>query len=110
MQLPRLSRLSASEDVRLRYSRCLNAYIYAGNALYAADRTRWQALYATLCDEAKLDLRALNAQVHKYDGPAKTSATPSTTALSRRPASRDGLRSYGLMVDLLIAWNEQEGT
>ena len=99
-----------SEDVRLRYSGVFNAYIYAGNALYAADRTRWQALYATLCDEAKLDLRALNAQVHKYDGPAKNLGDAVNDRFIKATGQPDGLRSYGLMVDLLIAWNEQEGT
>ena len=100
---------SGSADVRARYSAAFNAYIYAGNALYAADPTRWQAVSATLCDEAKLDLKALNAHIRQYDGPVKDLGESVNDHYIKATGQPEGLRSYGLMVDLLIAWNEREG-
>lgn len=98
-----------SSDPRLLYSASFNAYVYAANALYADAPDRWETEYALLCDESKQDIRVLNAHVHKYDGPVKNLGESVNDHYIKATGQPEGIQSYGLMVDLLIAYEEQKG-
>ncbi len=106
---------SSSDDVRLRYSGSYNAFVYCWNALYAADGERAVQL---LQDAAEGDVGegvalvwadrlATHEAYDAYEGTfEKVGATVNDTYLKSFGES-SGVRSYGLVVDLLIAWQQQ---
>jgi hypothetical protein len=106
---------AASDDVRLRYSGAYNAFVYCWNALYAADGERAVQL---LQDAAEGDVGegvvlvwadrlATHEAYDAYEGTfEKVGATVNDTYLKSFGES-SGVRSYGLVVDLLITWQQQ---
>lgn len=88
----------------MRYSAWLLSYIYSGNALYAQDRDRSRAQYAALCDEAKHDLTVLNESLKRFEGPLTQAGSAVNNALIQATGLPDGIRSYGRVVDLLLAY------
>jgi len=96
---------STSEDVRLRYSAAFNAYLYAGNALYAQNRELWRQTTAALDALPRHDLQVLSDHQAKYETPVEQVGTAVNDAYIKATGQSDGVRSYGKMVDLLIAWH-----
>ena len=95
---------TASDDVVYQYSGYLMGYIQLSNALYRADRDRWQAVYATLPDTVLADLRDHSAYWAQFDGlTAKVSTKIYDTSL-RSYGQAAGIQSYGTVVDLLVAY------
>ena len=94
-----------SQDVRFAYSGWLVAYIYAGNALYAADMDAWLAQYRRLSAEVQHDLQVLNDSIERFEN-TKTSELGSAAndALIKATGQADGIRSYGKVVDLMLAY------
>ena len=94
-----------SEDVRLRYSGWLCGYAYASNALYAADYEAWYRQAVTLCDEARLDLQVLNEKVSRFEDTVTNKiGSAANDALIKATGQSDGIRSYGRVVDLMLAY------
>ena len=93
-----------SEDARLRYSGALNAYINAHNALFSADQAAASEIYETLDPLAHNDLRALNTYLAQYDTPVRDVGTAVNDAFIKSTGQPNGVKSYGKMVDLLMAW------
>ena len=94
-----------SADLRLQYSGWLCAYVYAGNALHAADYEGWLLQASSLCDEAKLDLRVLNESLARFaDTKANQIGSAANDALIKATGQSDGIRSYGKVVDLMLAY------
>ncbi|HHU49392.1 MAG: DUF3810 domain-containing protein [Caldicoprobacterales bacterium] len=90
-------------DADFRYSGSLSALNYSLNAVYRQDREAWQDLYSRLSDGIKRDL-AENAKYHaKYDGPIREATSKTNDAYLKANNQKDGERSYGRMVDLLLA-------
>ena len=100
--------LKDSEDVRLRYSAWLNAYIYANNALFAVDRERATALYSSLSGEARHDLSVLNESLRRFEGKLNDLGSAVNDAYIKATGQPEGVRSYGKVVDLLLAWHDRE--
>ena len=98
-----------SDDPRLIYSAAFNAYVYAANALNAVAPDLWEVEYNRLCDQSKYDIKVLNEYVHKYDGPVKDLGESVNDSYIKATGQPEGLQSYGLMVDLLIAYYDQVG-
>lgn len=98
---------SGSDDPELRYSAAFNALIYAGNALNSVDPARWSAVLSELCAEGRSDLTLHSAQVRKYDGRIREAGDRVNDRYIRATGQSAGIRSYGLMVDLMVAWNER---
>ncbi|MCI8514276.1 MAG: DUF3810 domain-containing protein [Lachnospiraceae bacterium] len=93
----------ASDDAAFRYSGLLFAYIYASNALYEEDPQAWQRIRDTLNEGILADLAANNAFWDRYEGKiSELSGTVNDTYLKLN-AQTDGIKSYGRMVDLLLA-------
>ncbi len=91
-------------QAEFQYSGYLTAWIHATNALYRVDRTAWQEVRALLCEEAQADLTANNQYWDAYEGTiSKVSEAVNDTYLKVNGQS-DGIKSYGRMVDLLLAW------
>ena len=93
-----------SGDAELAYSGLFNGYIYLNNALYGADRDLWRAVYDTLCSEVRADLAAKNAHLKRYEGAFKKVGNTVNDTYIRATGQPEGLRSYGLMVDLIISY------
>lgn len=95
---------SGSDLADLRYSGMLYALNQSMNALYSADRERYFTLRSAYSEGLDADLFALSAYWQKYfDTPAaKVSTTVNDTYLKANN-QKDGTRSYGRMVDLLLA-------
>ena len=95
---------TASDDPVYQYSGYLVGYIQLSNALYRADRARWEAVYATLPETVQADLRYHSAYWEQFDGlTAKVSTKIYDTAL-RSYGQTAGIQSYGTVVDLLVAY------
>jgi hypothetical protein len=90
-------------DDDFRYSGYLSALNYSMNAVYSQSREVWQELYDQMSDGIKRDL-AENAKYHaKYDGPVREAFSKSNDAYLKANNQTDGERSYGRMIDLVLA-------
>ena len=90
-------------DADFRYSGLLAASVYAMNALARVDRDGHARLDALRAPGVRRDLAALVAWAERYRGPAERVSQAVNNAYLRSQGEREGVRSYGRMVDLLIA-------
>ena len=95
---------TASDSPVYQYSGYLMGYIHLGNALYRADRDRWEQVYALLPEEVVADLRYHSAYWDQFEGlTAQVSQQIYDTTL-RSYGEERGIQSYGTVVDLLVAY------
>lgn len=95
---------SMSDDPLYRYSGLLMGYVHLSNALYRSDREAWQSVRDSLPAAVVADIRQNNlywadnhtkftdASQKVYDSFIKTNGDP------------NGVQSYGMVVDLLLAY------
>jgi len=95
---------TSCDDPNYRYSGCLMAYIHLGNALYRADRDRWQAVYDSLPEGVLADLRYHSAYWDSFEGPTAVVSEKIYDSTLKNYGQEDGIRSYGAVVDLLVAY------
>lgn len=94
---------SLHPDVDFQYSGHLSALNYSLNAVYGQDKEAYKDLYSRLSQGVKRDY-AENAKYHeKYDGPVSDAFSKSNDAYLKANNQTDGERSYGRVVDLLLA-------
>ncbi len=91
-----------SEYADYRYSGALLAYIYLGNALYAADCDAWSQAYSGLSPQVLADLRYNSAYWEKYDTAIQKVSNTAYESFLRDNGQELGLQSYGACVDLLV--------
>lgn len=93
-----------SESAQFRYSAYLMAYIHSTNALYrSAGAEAYQAVHESLCITAQRDLVANNVYWDQYDTKVAEVANNMNDTYLRANSQSDGVKSYGRMVDLLLA-------
>lgn len=92
-----------SSDADFRYSGTMLAYIYASNALYGTDRSAADEIYAKLSDGVKRDLANNSAYWKQFEGPVADAADHVNDSYLKANKQEDGVKSYGRMVDLLLA-------
>jgi hypothetical protein len=90
-------------DADFRYSGALAASVYALNALAGVDRPLHQELSRRRSPAVARDLRALQEWADRHRGPAQRVSRSVNDAYLRSQGQDEGVRSYGRMVDLLIA-------
>jgi len=90
-------------DPDFRYSGLLAASVYAMNALARMDRDGHAQLDARRAPGVRRDLAALVAWAERYRGPAERVSQAVNNAYLKSQGEKEGVRSYGRMVDLLIA-------
>lgn len=99
-----LACIGADSD-ELAYSGYMLGYIYVGNALYGEDYDGWDELRKMICDEASLDLRRNTEYWSRYE---KTKAAEVSDKLNdtnlKVHHQTDGIKSYGRVVDLMLAY------
>ena len=94
----------SSDDPAYQYSGYLMGYIHLGNALYRADREKWQAVYALLPQEVILDLRYHSAYWDQFEGLTADVSQKIYDSTLKTYGQSDGIKSYGTVVDLLVAY------
>ena len=94
----------SSENEAFRYSGYLTGWVYAGNALARADRTRYIELTNELCEEARTDLDANSEFWNRYESKVSEAATRMNDTYLKMNSQADGVKSYGRMVDLMLSY------
>lgn len=93
---------SGSPD--FRYSGYLTGWVYAGNALAKVDLEAYYDLYGRLAPEAARDLSWNNQFWDRFDGKVAEASTQLNDRYLKANNQKDGVRSYGRMVDLMLAY------
>jgi hypothetical protein len=90
-------------NIEFRYSGYLNAFIYCYNALAKEDPDLAFALRSRLDRRIEADLRERWEYWKRYEGRMRETATRVNNAYLMAMSQKDGVKSYGMVVDLLIA-------
>jgi hypothetical protein len=90
-------------DADFRYAGALAASQYATSALARVDRGAWARIEATRAPGVRRDVAAISAWANRYRGPVSRAGRAVNDAYLRSQGEAAGVRSYGRMVDLLLA-------
>ena len=90
-------------DLDFRYSGALIAGFYVLAALDSADRPAARELERLRSQAVRRDVAAVAAWSARYEGPLREAGERVNDAYLRSQGAREGVRSYGRMVDLLLA-------
>ncbi len=90
-------------DPAFRYSGLLSASLFTMNALAPLDRAAWERMDARRSGAVRRDIRALVAWAEAYKGPVERASRRVNDAYLRSQGQDQGVRSYGRVVDLLLA-------
>ena len=90
-------------DRYFKYSGTLLALINSMNQLYAADSERFFEMRETYSEGINRDLAFHSAFWAKYEGPVAEKTESVNNAYLKSNNQTDGVKSYGRMVDLLLA-------
>lgn len=93
-----------SADPYFEYSGYCHALLNCMNALYSADYAQWAALRAQYCESLSADMRAQNAYVSANESPVSDVSDAVNDAYLKLNSQTEGVRSYGMVVDLLLAY------
>ncbi len=96
-----------SDDHYIRYSAYMNMYEYLNSALYSADYELFARVYSSLDLRAVYEMRSYNEFYKKYqNNVAATVSSAMNDAYLKAQGQTAGERSYGMVVDLAVAWVE----
>ena len=96
-----------SDDPYLRYSGYMNLYEYVMNALYAADAEMYQQIRSIRCPAVSGEMKAYAIFYETYrDSTAGKINNTVNNAFLQANGESEGTRSYGLVVDLAVAYFE----
>ena len=98
----------ASENPAFQYSGYLTGWVYAGNALAEADMETYVQLHGKLCESARMDLRENSVFWERYEGKVAEAANQWNDTYLKMNNQADGVKSYGRMVDLMLAYRKAE--
>ena len=93
-----------SDSAYFRYSGNCLALLHSMNALYSADYELWYELRIKYPDYIDADMRAQNAYVEAHDTKVAEVSDKVNDTYLKLNDQQDGVRSYGKMVDLLLAY------
>ena len=94
-------------DVDYQYSGVLLALINSMNAMYRSDAELFSQLAKGYSQAVRSDLNEINEFWKQYEGPVEEAADRMNNTYLKANNQKDGVRSYGRMVDLLIAEHRQ---
>ena len=88
-----------------RYSALFSAWIYLAPQIKRADSPAYTKLYYSLSDGVRADLKQYDTLWNAYRGTViEQAASSANNAYLELQGESDGIKSYGRMVDLLIAY------
>lgn len=100
---------SRNPDVDFQYSGVLLALIHSMNALYGADKEKFTQIYKEYDPGIVRDLSADSKFWRQFKGPVESISNTLNDAYLKANKQPDGVKSYGRMVDLLIAQYRKYG-
>ncbi len=92
-----------SSSADFKYSGKLFAFIYASNALFDTDNNAASQVFSKLSDGVRRDLDANSAYWKQFEGPVAEVSNSVNNSYLQANHQEDGIKSYGRMVDLLLA-------
>jgi hypothetical protein len=95
---------AASDDEYIRYSGYLNLYEYVANALYSADRDAYSEVRSGLSAVARKEMSAYSTFFDKYRENVAANVTESVNNAYLTIQGTPGTKSYGMVVDLAVAY------
>ena len=98
-----------SKSGDFRYSGYLTGWVYAGNALAKVDMEGYSQLHEKLAPEAIADLGYNNRFWDQYEGKVAEAANQMNDSYLKAHSQSDGVKSYGRVVDLMLAYYRQKG-
>lgn len=94
---------TAHPDPDFQYSGTLSAMIRVGSQLRQRDAARYQEITSGIDAAVRRDLAALQEFWSRYSGVVEQVSRQVNDAYLKANRQRDGIQSYGRMVDLLLA-------
>lgn len=101
---------SKHPDADFQYSGELLALIYSMNALYDADKEKFTQIHEKYSPGIIRDLAADRKFWQSFKGPVGNISSTLNDAYLKTNKQKDGVKSYGRMVDLLIAQYRKSGS
>ena len=98
-----------SEDSYIRYSAYLNLYEYVASALYSADPELYFQARAKLSNDVKGEMRAYSEFYEKYRDNVASDVSEAVNNTFLVIQGTEGTKSYGMVVDLAVAYYKQAG-
>jgi hypothetical protein len=95
-------------DADFAYSVLLDAAVRCTNQIYAYDPKIYDRLMKNLDAGAWRDLSAGTQYWKQFEGPVQNTSTKINDAYLQTNLQTDGVRSYGRMLDLVLAWYERQ--
>lgn len=92
------------ENPEMRYSAWLMGFTHLNNALYSADSAKQAELWQELDGRAQDDLAARNAFWKQFEGPVQEVSNQINDSYLKANKQEDGVKSYGRVVDLILAY------
>ncbi len=100
----------ASDDAYIRYSGYYEMFKYLINALYEADTELFNKAYSIADDRLVGEIVAFNDFYDKYqDNKASEITSDLNDAYQQMQGIEAGVKSYGLVVDLAVAYHQKHG-
>ncbi len=95
------------ENEEVRYACWLSGFSYVNNALGRNDREKQGRLLEAIRPEAYEDILAGRRFWRQYEGPVETISTQVNHAYLKANKVEDGVKSYGRVVDLILAYYDE---
>lgn len=99
----------SSENPGFRYSGYLTGWVYVGNALADADVEAYLELQKQLDPRAAEDLQENSVFWNHFDGAVAEASNRFNDTYLKMNSQEDGVKSYGRMVDLMLAYYKDSG-
>lgn len=93
-----------SNDKYFEYSGYVSALIYCTNALYSDNKDMYRDVTANFSDNLLTDLNYLSAFWLQYKGKTAEIGSKNNDRFLKSTNQPEGIKSYGLVVDLIIAY------
>ena len=97
----------SSDDAYIRYSGYLNMYEYVANALYLADDELYFEARSHLPVAVRYEQRAYSAFFDRYRDSVASEVSGTVNDTYLKLQGTEGTRSYGLVVDLAVAYDKK---
>ena len=94
----------SSDDPYIRYSGYLEVYEYVASSLYSADKNYYSAVYSSLKTNVRAEMAAYSAFFDKYRENVVANVSEAVNNSYLQIHGTVGSKSYGLVVDLAVAY------
>ena len=90
-----------------QYSGYLTGWVYAGNALAGQDPDGYRELYGRLTPRVREDLKRNSEFWNRYEGKVAEVSNQLNDTYLKMNDQKEGVRTYGRMVDLMLAYHRE---